>query len=394
MNKISIFELTDRHNRTQKLMQKEGIDGLLILQDIDLFYYANSMQVLAVYIPENGNALTFYRRAKEKISDDCLLDTIQIKSFIEILDHIKNSGYNSPSNLGLEYDVLPYSIYLRVIKAFPGMKTSDASGIIKSCRMLKSDYEIEMIKNAGSIINQVFNKIKSIFRYGMTELDLAREIEYLFRKFSHLGPTRMRGFNQELFYGHVLSGKNTLKPTTFDMPLGGAGTHPSFSTGAANKKIEKNEPVLIDYVCNYLGYHHDTTRTFVSGNLDKELVKNYDFLKIVFLKIKEILKPGISCEEVYNQILDFVEESGFKTNFMGYLENKVNFFGHGIGIEVDEFPVIAPKSSIIIEKNMVIACEPKMFFPSLGALGIEDTFLITENGNEVLSGLDIELMHI
>lgn len=392
--KINLEELKNRHLKTQELMKRNNIDGIIILQDIDLFYYTNSMQVTAAYLPAEGDILVFYRRVKEKILDDSPLELIQIKSYKEIFQAIKDNKYVIPATLGFEFDVLPVSVFNRVMRYFPDTKPVDVSSIIKEVRMIKSEYELKQMRKAGKLTTEVFNSFNSIIKAGMTELDVAKEIEYLYRQNSHLGPTRMRGFNQELFYGHVLSGESSLKLASFDMPLGGEGSHASFSTGASNKKIKENETIVIDYVSNYNGYHVDTTRTLVIGSLPDKLEKRYSDLQKVYIEITKLLKPGAICEDIYKDISVLVNDLGLSDNFMGYNGNKVNFIGHGIGIEVDEFPVVAPRFNMKIEKNMTIAFEPKMFFPPYGAIGIEDTFLINDDSCEILVDLSTDICRL
>ncbi len=384
-------ELNLRVANTQKLLQEANIHAIIVMQDIDLLYYTNSMQVTAAYIPAQGKILTFYKSALEKVKQDCPLELIQAKSTKQLPGLIKEITGNIPETIGFEFDVLPVALYNKILKNFNQEKSItsvDASQIIKSARMIKSPYEIALMKKSAQIADTVFTNIKNIMKPGMREIDVAIEMEYLFRQNSHLGPTRMRNFNHELFFGHVLSGETGLIPASFATPFGGRGAGPAFSSGPSDKKINKNEPVAIDYVSNYYGYHADTTRTFVIGKLSSFLMKQYSALEKVYNKIIEILKPGAMCSGIYTEILDFVEKLELKDNFMGLANERVSFIGHGIGLEIDEFPVISKGFDMEIQENMTIAFEPKMFFSGEGAIGLEDTFLITGGGCEPLSGIE------
>lgn len=386
-------ELILRQKKIQSFLKEENVEGALFLQDIDLLYFTNSLQVFAAYIPVEGELSVFYRKAKEKISKECPFELIEVQNYNDICNILKEKKLY-PKKIGLEFDVLPVKIFNKLESIFDNIIFFDISEALKKVRMVKSSYELSLLRKAAEITKEVYTKVVNIIKPGISELDLAREIEYLYRRLNHLGPTRMRSFNHELFFGHVLSGHTSIISSSYDSPLGGDGINSAYSIGASQKIINKNETIVLDYVSNFNGYHIDTTRTFVIGELPENLYKNYENLKKVYNKICSILKPGILCSEIYNQIINYVNSLGVEENFMGIGNKKVKFIGHGIGLEIDEYPVIAPKFDIKLEKNMVVAFEPKMFFPPEGAIGLEDTFLITENGYEVLGDLSIEPFYV
>jgi Xaa-Pro dipeptidase len=387
-------ELLNRHQRTKKLMKEKGIDGLLILQDVDLFYYTNSMLVIAAYLPVEGDIAVFYKRSEDKIRRDTPLEVNRVTGLKEIPAFLSKSGYVPPKTIGIEADVVPLKLYNRIEKIFTDVKFTDASGIIRSARMIKSEYEAGILKECGKIVNTVYGMVKSFMKEGLTELDVAKEIEYAFRKNDHLGPCRLRGFNMEGYFGHVLCGESALVASPLDLTLGGEGAHPAFSVGPSNRQIKKGEPVIVDYVCNYGGYHVDTTRTYVVGNLKKETQEYYEIAKELYESLIEVLVPGKLLSSIYEEAIEFCRKNNLSSNFMGYKNEQVGFIGHGIGLEVDEYPVIAPGFDIPIEKGMVLALEPKLFFPSFGAVGIEDSFLITEKNALSLSGLDFDVINV
>lgn len=373
-------ELQLRKKRTQKLMKENGLDGLLILQYVDLFYYTNSMQTLAAYIPNEGEILVFFKRAEKRIKENCPLKIYQTKSIKNIPEILKENSYAVPENIGLEFDVLPVSLFNYVNKVFSGVNLTDASQLIKNVRMIKSEFEISEFKKCGEAVKNVYNSITGMIKENMSELELSKEIEYLFRQNSHLGPSRLRGFNLESFFGHVLSGTHALVPASLELTLGGEGAHPAYSAGASSKKIKKGEPVVIDYIFNYNGYQIDTTRIYSLGEPSKEILNYHEKLLDIYATVKSLLKPGNTCEDIYNAVIEKVAELGLTDNFMGYGEERVKFIGHGIGLEVDEFPPIAPRVKTVLEENMALALEPKLFFPDFGCVGIEDTMLITKDG--------------
>jgi Xaa-Pro aminopeptidase len=262
----------------------------------------------------------------------------------------------------------------------------DATGYIQETRMVKSLYEIEYMKESARLASETFNNIPNLIKEGMTELDLACKIALFLTERGSQVNLRIRAFNQEPSL-HVLSGWSAAYPGSFNGPTVGTGLNSCYPQGAGYKKIGRNEPILIDFATVLNGYAVDHTRIFSIGQLSDKLDDAYNTtLKIKHRLIKET-KPGCDGKKLYDIALSMAKESGYAAHFMGY-GNGVNFIGHGIGLELDEWPVIAKKINIVLQQGMVFALEPKFVFPGEGAVGIEDTFFVNENGLEQLTGFD------
>jgi len=230
---------------------------------------------------------------------------------------------------------------------------------------------------------------------GKSDLEVAAELEYYARKEGHQGLIRFRAFNAEIFYGHVFSGADAAAPAHLDAPLGGLGVNPAVGQGASYKKIRAGEPIIIDFIAAFDGYLVDQTRTMVIGKLPEQLTKAYhDMLKIQE-KLFEIARPGKSWEEIYLQCYDLAVTLGYRDHFMGSAGAQVSFIGHGIGLEVDEYPFIARGfSDQLLEENMTFAFEPKAVFPGLGAVGVENTWRVAEDGLKRLTYSDETLLEL
>ena len=163
---------------------------------------------------------------------------------------------------------------------------------------------------------------------------------------------------------------------------------PAFAQGPGCKMIQRNEPLLFDYVFAYRGYLADHTRIFCLGSLPGELVVAH----AAMLELQDLLaaaaRPGRVTGDLYAEAQDFVRRKGYQDYFMGADEQRVQFVGHGIGLEVDEFPFVAAGQKMVLQKGMVIALEPKLVFPGKGVVGIENTHLVTDDGLESLTRLD------
>jgi Xaa-Pro dipeptidase len=293
----------------------------------------------------------------------------------------------------MELDVLPVTHYERFRKVFEGCSMVDATPLIRTVRAVKSRYEIEIMKDAALQVDRVYQRAKEVIREGMTDLELAAELEFCARKQGHQGISRMRGFNSELFYGQIFSGADSAAPAHLDAPLGGIGVNPSIGQGSSYNRIARNEPIIVDFAGAFDGYLVDQTRIFCIGGLPEPLLKAYDDMLRIEQRLKEIARPGVAWGDLYEQCLALACELGYKDHFMGSAGAQVSFIGHGIGIEIDEFPFIARGfKDQLLEEYMTFAFEPKAVYPGLGAVGVENTFWVAADGLKHLTFTSEELV--
>jgi len=220
----------------------------------------------------------------------------------------------------------------------------------------------------------------------MRDIDLQVELEsYARTELGHPGMVWIRGFNMEGGLSLVVTGTSALKPTYTEFPIGGLGTSPSVAQGASGEKITNN--FVVDFIGTHHGYNADSTRTFFVKEPGEYIRKIYSELTDMFNNIVNFISPNVTAEETYNYATSFISDCDcdWKEWFMG-LEQKVKFVGHGIGTEVNQFPVIAPKQKIKFEDNMVIAIEPKIFVPDYGIIGLENSYIMKNGRLKSLTG--------
>ncbi len=377
-------ELKQRINRLQKQLQEHDIAGALIVQRADLYYFSGTGQNAHLFIPAMGEAVLLVKKNLARARRESPLDAIlSMDSFAQLAAFMQET-LRPGDKIGLELDVLPANHYFRYQKILDGFNTADVSPLIRRIRAVKSPYEVAQLREAAALSKSVFAYAGEIIREGMSELELASSLEAFARARGHQGAVRMRGFNQELFFGHIMAGKGAAAPTFFDGPTGGSGLNPSFPQGAGLNRIKRHQPILIDFVSIVNGYMVDQTRIFSLGGLSPEL----DSALNTALQIKKVLmemgRPGISGSKLYQAAVELARQAGLEEYFMGY-EEKVSFVGHGVGLELDELPVIARNVELPLEEGMVFALEPKFIFPNLGVAGIEDTFLVRPHGLEAIT---------
>ncbi len=380
-------ELQRRITCLQDKMKVQSCDAVLIMQNVDLYYFSGTLQNAHLYVPTIGNPVLFCRKSLSRAANECPWHIIPINNYQHLPEKLGELGYQSPERLGMEYDVIPVSAFLAAQKAFPNAELQDASSWIGNLRSIKSPYEIEIMRKAGKTMADAFTPVPGLIRQGLSELSIAAEVEKLLRDHGHQGCVRMRGFNQEFFYGHLLSGPNGCMAGFNDGVTAGRGMGAFFPQGPGDRIIQINEPVYLDYVGVFDGYNIDQTRLYVIGVLPPKL--KYAFQ--VALEIQETLlaqiKPGVIARDMYDLALHIADRAGLSENFMGYGSERVKFIGHGVGLELDERPVIAQGFDVELKPGMVFALEPKFVIPGLGIAGIENTWLLKKSGMEKLSVL-------
>jgi Xaa-Pro dipeptidase len=386
VNLLPESEARARVGQLQQWMQRDGVDAVFVLQNADQFYFSGTVQTGMVCIPASGEPVLLVQKSATRARIETpWQNVIPISGFGQVPEILSAQGFLGLKRVGLEIDVLPAGHYFRLQKLFSGLDFTDASEAIRSLRMIKSPYEIDQIRRAAHMLDVVYRGIAEWLRPGMTELEAAARIEGLLRLHGHQGITRMRTFNGELAYGVIASGASATQPTCFPGPVGSAGLYPAVPNGASRRPLVSGAPVVIDIVGGYGGYICDQTRTFVSGEMAPDMLEAHGYALNLMREIESMLLPGTECKRIYHRIMDRVKESPYASTFMGVGDSRVRFIGHGVGLELDELPVLAGGFDTPLEPGMVIAVEPKIFFPDRGGVGIENTYAITSDGFENLT---------
>jgi Xaa-Pro dipeptidase len=395
MDKVPKPEIEGRIRALQSVLNRENLDAAFILQNVDIYYFSGTLQRSVLFIPREGNpvlvAIKSYQRAKE---ESPLSNVVPVGKSNGIVPILREYGFTEMGTLGLEMDVLPTNLFLQYQRYFPGSRWVDISPQIRRLRMIKSLYEIEQIKKATAILDKGLKEIRGVICEGMTELEVDGHLALIARREGHMGILRMRGWNQEMTHAHVLAGESGAVVSFCDTPHGGPGNTPAMAQGAGFHRIGRNEPIGIDYGVGVNGYVGDQFRTFVIGSLPEHLEKAHECAATIHDLLTREGKPGISCSELYHMAEAEARSAGYEEFFMGHGEGKVKFIGHGLGLEIDEFPIITPDFPETLKEGMVIALEPKFIFPGLGVVGLEDDYLVTPSGLERLTLTDQTIMTI
>ncbi len=383
-------ECPARIARLQEKLQQQELDGALFIYPIDVYYFTATRQTAALWVPTVGDPLLMVRRSLPRAEQEAcaakVLPFPRSKEFAPLLGGAKR--------IGMTFDVVPVQQFNYYQKLLPEARLEDISQLNRDLRSVKSSWELERMRHAGAQLSRVFAAVPEILQPGMRELDLATEFEARLRQIGGEGFVRMRAFNLELFMGLVSSGNSCRNGGFFDGPVTGLGLSQAAAHGASRTVIEPNQPVLIDYTGVFDGYIVDMTRTFVCGELEEELQQAYALACQIQDQVATELKPGAICSELFAHAEQTAQQAGLGDFFMGAPGAQAKFVGHGVGLELDEFPVLAQGFDMPLVAGQTVAVEPKFVFPELGAIGVENTFAVTDQGGEKLTVLADDIVNI
>ena len=374
-------ELDKRIQKFQNLLAANDLDGALIVQNADLFYFAGTIQQSHLYVPRDGLPILMTRRSFVRAQAESALERIvPLASPRDVPRILQEQGYKLPKRLGLELDVLPANLYLGYRDIFAGAELCDASTCIRRVRAIKSPFELAAMLRAAKIGEKTMEAMRGLLAEGITEIALAGKLEAVARGLGHQGLARFRLFNNEMFYGHLMAGKSAANPSYLSSPTGGPGQSPAFSQGSGPHKIRRGEPVLFDYVFVSDGYIVDQTRMLAIGSMSDKLRRAHDAMIEIQNAIAKAAKPGVTGGKLFQLAKDMAQDFGYAPNLGGIGKDRITFVGHGVGLEMDEYPFLAQGQHMPLEAGMVIAVEPKATFANVGTVGIENTFVVTERG--------------
>jgi len=388
---LTKMESEQRIIRLQSKLRIEGIDGALFLYPIDVFYFTGTRQNAILWVPTDGNPLLLVRKSLSRALKESLIeDTRPFPSSKEFPSLFPESV----KKVGLTFDIIPVQQYHYYAKMLPGREFTDISAVNREIRSVKSAWELDQLRHSASQLCNIFRQVPEFLTAGMREVDLSAEFEIRLRRACNEGYVRMRAFNQEFFQGLALSGATAEEPGCFDGAVTGRGLSTAWPQGASTETIKPNTPVILDYAGVFNGYIVDMTRIFVIGTLSPELQHAFDTSIAIQRYLAENLKPGVICEDLFLKSAEMAEDAGLGRNYMGAPGENASFVGHGVGLELDEFPILAQKFKVPLQAGQTIAIEPKFVLPGKGVIGIENTFAVSDKGGMKITDLDDGIVYL
>ena len=382
-------ELELKWRRIQQAMRQEEADGCLLTMNMNLYYVSGQVFNGYFYLPAEGRPYWFVKRLTIPETNQVHV----IRKPEQIPDFFRDLNLAMPRKLLLEADELSYNEYIRLHHVFRAEATGNASALIRHIRMIKTPWEIEQMRISARKHEAVYREIPACYRPGMRDIELQIEIEKRMRVHGSLGYFRAFGSNMDIFVGSLLAGENAGEPSPFDFALGGTGMHASGPLGANGTLLEEGTTVMADMSGNYTAYQTDMTRVFSIGKLPDRAYRVHRVALEIQARMERAAKPGVPCAELYRDALAMAGQEGLEDCFMGtHLQAK--FVGHGVGLEINELPVLTTRSKDILQPGMTFAFEPKFVLAGIGAVGIENTFLVTDSGVEKMTLLDENIIEL
>jgi Xaa-Pro aminopeptidase len=363
---------------------EQGLDGALFTYPVDILYFAGTRQNAALWVPVSGEPMLLVRKSFERARKESAVADVRPFPPSRELPSVFDRKVR---HIGLTFDVLPVQHYAFYSGLLSGREFSDISAINRELRAVKSAWELERMSESGRRLVDVFSEIPRFLKPGMRELDLAAELEYRLRYAGSEGRFSMRAFGQDIV-GLAAAGETASEPGCFDGPITGRGLSPASPYGPSREIIREHVPIIVDYAGAFEGYMVDMTRIFVFGGLSPEMTNAFAVAAEIQSWLVENLNPGKTCEDLYEGAVMMAEEAGLGKYFMG----QAKFVGHGVGLELDELPVLARGFKAVLQTGHTIALEPKFVFPGQGAIGIENTYAVTQIGCERLTVLPDEIV--
>jgi Xaa-Pro dipeptidase len=386
-------ELEIRRKRVQKALQETDMEGLLVIQRADLLYLTGSGRKGICYLPVEGRPVLFSPAFAPPFSSDLpIYDVIKIESLEEIPRAVRDQYGRLPGVMGFELDVLPAAEFNAYQGLFPDVECVDGSSCLLQARMIKSSWELDRMEETAALTSKTFAFGKSVLRPGLEEMEFAALLEGFARDLGRERKSvRVRDYQTEGYPWHVLSGKSGGTVGLLDSPASGEGTSPAFPCGAGHRRIEPNEPVMVDFVFLLQDYHMDETRMFSIGPMKEEALKACEAAIAIHDAVLSAVRPGVTAEDLFLLSVRKAEELGYGDQYLGPPGNQVTFIGHGIGLELIEGPIISRGRKVALEPGMTFALEPKIVFENAFIAGVESVFAVTETGHRMISKVPVEI---
>lgn len=367
-----------RLEKTRAAMMQLGIGSALLSSNTSIYYLTGRIFNGYIYLPpQDADPVYFVKRPIGLLADR----SISTRKPEDILSELRTRGWPLPQALGLELARTTYDTACRLAKAMgvEPQQALDASHAMAMARSVKTDMELQLMRESGARQVLVYRRIPQLYKPGATDIELQIEIERRLRLEGCLGQMRTGSPDMELHMGSLLAGDNADSPSPYDFAMGGAGLDPSLPVGADGTPLRPGMTVMVDMGGDFTGYQTDMTRTFTVGDIAPLAVRAHSVSIAICRELEQMGQPGAEARALYDKALEMAREAGLEQYFMGHRQ-RAGFVGHGIGIDLSEMPVLAPRSKAVLQAGNTIAVEPKFVIPGTGAVGIENTYIVKPRG--------------
>lgn len=352
---------------------------------INQYYFTGTMQDGVLLIPRDRQPVFFVRRSYERACTESLFPDLRpMKGF-------RDAAPMAPGQrevIHADTEVVPLALMARFRKYFPCKEVASLDAQAARVRAVKSPYELALLERAGAGHRRVLEEgVPALLRAGASEAEFGCDLFALMVWEGHQGIVRFGMFNVDIAVGQIGFGVSSLYPTSFDGPGGCLGIGPAAPVlGSRDRRLRQGDLVFVDIGFAVDGYHTDKTVVYMFGRpLPDEAIALHRRCVEIQHQLAALIRPGAIPSEIYSSVMEGLDPE-FLPNFMGLGDRRANFLGHGVGLQIDEMPVLAEGFDEPLVEGMVLALEPKKGIPGVGMVGIEDTFVVTPEGGRSITG--------
>jgi Xaa-Pro dipeptidase len=389
-----------RQARCRKLLAEctPEAGGLMLFSRLNIYYLTGTLANGLLWLPREGEPLLLVRKGLERCRlESPKTNTALFRSYSDIAELCEKAASPLSLVVAAEMSALPWSLSTTLQARLPGIRFVSDEHIMLTIRSIKTPWELAKMRICGERHHQcLYELLPAILRPGMNEREIAHHTWQIFFAQGHCGMLRMGNYGEEVFLGHVSVGENGNYPSHYNGPLGLKGEHPAVPfMGHGNSVWQAHEVLMLDVGFGFEGYTTDKTQMYWSGtraSVPDGVHQAYELCQKIQERAAHSLRPGILPSSIWKDACDYVGTTKFTEGFMGLGDNKVHFLGHGIGLVIDEPPVLTHRFDTALQEGMTLAIEPKIALPGIGMVGVENTFEVTPDGGKCLTGSRFDLL--
>jgi Xaa-Pro aminopeptidase len=385
----------DRIERFGSALPGAGIAAAIVTAPRDLLYLTGSAQPCNLLVVPGAEPLLCARRFGERVREEVPFLEVRDDAGLDALrERLARLGL-AKATIGLALDVIPAKIARRTETVLAGAAVSDYSPLLLAQRAVKEQVEIDAIEHAAQLFSAAHETVLEHARPGVREHELSGEIARSLRRAGHEGHVFYRRWDANLQpEGILTSGDNLARISGHSHTITGIGLSRGLPFGASQRELREGDLLVLDVGLNRGGYHADIARTYALGHVDERVAGIADAMVDAFETCRALARPGVRARDLYEAAVGVCAAAGLDSFFQGYGDTRGEYVGHGVGLELDEPPVLARGVESALEAGMTLAIEPKVISPDFGGVDVEDTVVVTPDGGRVLGPVERRLFVI
>jgi Xaa-Pro aminopeptidase len=371
--------------------------GLLVFSRLNIYYLTGTYGAGVLWLPLEGEPVLLCRRGIERARlESPLANIVPFRSFRDVQGLLADAGSPLSATAAAEMGGLSWALGRSLAETLSETRFVAGDRALALSRSVKSPWELEILRAAGADHDRCLReRLPGLIRAGMTEREVSHRVWEVMFAAGHQGLLRMENYGEEIFLGHIAAGDSGNYPSVFNGPVGLRGEHPAIPHMGSGRLWQAGEPLVCDVGFVRAGYHTDKTQVYFAGPrsaLPARAAAAHDFCIEVQAWVASQLRPGGVPSQIAAHCFDWAQRAGWDEGFMALGGNKVRFVGHGIGLAIDEYPVLAKGFDAPLEEGTLLAVEPKIGIAGFGMVGVENTFEVTPDGGRCLTGADFDII--